>query len=439
MNDKTRERGIHELYRQNPEQAEIALFGRRVDPVTRRGFLHRAGLAAMSAAIGASVHYWRNFPAGLIPAALADSPEPFRIPGKDPGLLVLNDRPINAETPAHLLDDEVTPADKLFVRNNGLPPAKVDPAAWTLTIDGEACQQSKTFTLADLKKRFEQHTLQLVIECGGNGRSEFYPPAGGNQWTTGAVGCPEWTGVRLADVLNDCGIAKSAVYIGYYGADTHPSGDPKKVVISRGVPMTKALEDETLIAWAMNGADMPAVNGHPLRLVCGGWPGSTSGKWLTRVAIRDRVHDGTKMGGKAYRVPCEAVAPGEKVADSAMCIIEAMPVKSLITFPRSGIVHKSGQSLDVRGHAWAGDDSVARVDISIDFGQTWQRAALRKPKNRLAWQHFASTISFPAKGYYEIWARATDSKGRAQPMIVPGWNPKGYLNNACHRIAIRVA
>ena len=436
---KTTERGIHELYRQDPEAAERALWGRRADPVSRRGFLHGAGLLAMGAALGASMRYWRHFPAGLIPAALAESEEPFRVPGKDPGLLVLNDRPINAETPAHLLDDEVTPAARLFVRNNGIPPARIEPDTWTLTVDGEAARQAKTFSLAELQRQFKHHTLQLVLECGGNGRSEFYPPAGGNQWTTGAVGCPKWTGVRLADVLRAVGIRDNAVYVGYHGADLHPSGDAGKPVISRGVPMKKALEDETLIAWAINGADMPALHGHPLRLVVGGWPGSTSGKWLTRIAIRDRVHDGKKMGGKSYRVPCEAVAPGEQVDDRDMCIIESMPVKSLITFPRSGIVHPAGRELEVRGHAWAGDLAVRQVDVSIDFGQTWHTAALKKPKNRLAWQRFQAKLSFPGTGYYEVWARAIDSNGRGQPMVVPGWNPKGYLNNACHRVAVRVA
>lgn len=438
MTDET-ERGIHELYRQDPDRADRLLWGRHADPVTRRGFLRKSGLAAMSAALGATLPFWRDYPAGLIPAALADSVEPFRIPGKDPGLLVLNDRPVNAETPAHLLDDDVTPASRLFVRNNGIPPANIDTARWTLTIDGEAVETAKAFSLADLKQQFEHHTLQLLLECGGNGRSEFYPPASGNQWTTGAVGCPEWTGVRLADVLATCGVEDNARYIGYYGADLHPSGDKKKTVISRGVPMKKALEDETLIAWAIGGKDMPVMNGHPLRLVCAGWPGSTSGKWLTRIAVRDRVHDGTKMGGKSYRVPCEPSAPGEKVAERDMCIIEAMPVKSLITFPQSGIVHKAGSSLSVRGHAWAGDLAVSRVDLSIDFGQTWQPTTLNKPKNRLAWQRFQHSVDFPETGYYEIWARAVDSQGRGQPMVVPGWNPKGYLNNACHRIAVRVA
>jgi DMSO/TMAO reductase YedYZ molybdopterin-dependent catalytic subunit len=262
------------------------------------------------------------------------------------------------------------------------------------------------------------------------------PPASGNQWSTGAVGCPVWTGVRLRDVLKHVGLKDDAVYVAYYGADRHASGDTSKVPISRGVPLQKALEDESIIAWAMNGEDMPLHNGHPLRMVCGGWPASVSGKWLKKIVVRDRVHDGAKMTGTSYRVPCKPVAPGSVVPDDEMCIIEAMPVKSLITFPKSGIEHRQAEALEVRGHAWAGDDRIRRVDVSIDFGATWRKARLERPANRLAWQHWQADVEFPQAGYYEVWARATDASGRAQPMVMPAWNPKGYLNNACHRIAV---
>ncbi len=121
-----------------------------------------------------------------------------------------------------------------------------------------------------------------------------------------------------------------------------------------------------------------------------------------------------------------------------MCLIEAMPVKSLVTLPRSGITHSLEKALPVRGHAWAGDSAVKRVDVSIDFGQSWQPAELSAAANRNAWQRWTSSVQFPQAGYYEIWARATDDAGTAQPMVLPGWNPRGYLNNACHRVAIRV-
>ncbi len=202
--------------------------------------------------------------------------------------------------------------------------------------------------------------------------------------------------------------------------------------------MEKALEDESLIAWSMNGKPLPALHGYPLRLICGGWPASVSGKWLNRLVVRNQIHDGAKMQGRSYRVPCNPVAPGAEVADEDMCIIESMPVKSLVTFPRSGIEHPLASSLPVRGHAWAGDRTVAEVFTSIDFGATWQSTKLQSPANRLAWQHWSTSLKFPQAGYYEVWARAVDSTGTSQPMVLPGWNPKGYLNNATHRIGVLV-
>ena len=296
------------------------------------------------------------------------------LPGKHPEMLVLNDRPVNAETPPHLLDETLTSASRFFVRNNGIVPDRsvLDPSKWTLTIEGESVKNKKVFTLQELKTQFKQYTYALTLECGGNGRKEFDPPAKGNQWSLGAVGCAAWTGVRLADVLAAAGLKKDAVYIGYYGRDTHLSGDLQKTVISRGVPIEKALDEHSLIAWAMNGEDLPVLNGFPLRLVFGGWPASASGKWLSWIVVRNKIHDGPKMGGQSYRVPCRPVAPGTKVPDEEMCIIESMPVKSLITYPKSGAMIKEGRRLDIRGHAWAGELEVRAVDYSVDFGASWQ-------------------------------------------------------------------
>lgn len=394
-------------------------------------------MASFAGIIGAEIVYGLKMPSGYVPLALQE-PDPFKMFDKNTEMVVLNDKPWNMEARAHLLDDKVTPNEAIFIRNNGLVPETIDVENWTLTIDGESVKQEKTYTLEELKSKFKHHTYQLTLECGGNGRSEFDPPAKGNQWTVGAVYCAEWTGVRLRDVLEDVGIKDDAVYFGYHAADIHLSRDPKKEPISRGAPMAKAMQDETLLAFKMNGKDIPLVHGYPLRVIAGGWPASVSGKWLQRISIRNIVHDGTKMTGSAYRVPCKPVAPGEKVADEDMCIIESMPVKSLITYPKSGATLAKGKKLSIRGHAWAGELEVAKMEYSIDFGSTWKTCKLEKPVNRLAWQHFSAEVDFPQEGYYEVWAKATDSNGVAQPMLLPGWNPKGYLNNACHRIAVKI-
>ena len=405
---------------------------------SRRQFISKSALASFASLLGSNIVFGEFLPKGLEPIGITHFDQNSPLTGKSPYLTVLNDRPVNAETAPHLLNDDLTPNDLFFVRNNGIPPLSIDPTKWTLTIGGESAKMTKSFTIADLKSKFENHTLNITLECGGNGRKEFNPPAKGNQWSTGAVGCASWTGVKLKDVLNDVGIKADAVYIGYYGADTHLSGDPNKNSISRGVTISKAMEDESMIAWSMNGKNIPVLNGHPLRLVIGGTPASCSGKWLEKIVIRNKVHDGAKMIGQSYRVPCDPVAPGTKVKDEDMCIIEKMPVKSLITSPKTGATIKTTQTLPLRGHAWTSASEVTRVEYSIDFGMHWESCELSKPKNRYHWQQFSASASFPKIGYYEVWARATDSEGNTQPIILPGWNPKGYLNNACHRIAVKV-
>ena len=422
--------GLHEYFETNPETADKAFFGREAHP-DRRGFLRGAGLATMGAMVGAAIPFHRNMPTGLVPAAFAQENV---LVGKD-GLTLLNDRPVNAETPAHLLDDAITPTNRHFIRNNGTPPDSPDAATWKLTVDG-LVDNPTDYSIADLKEKFEVVTMALAIECGGNGRAAFDPPAKGNQWTLGAVACSEWTGVRLKDVLTAGGVKDNVIYTAHVGADEHLSGNPDKLPISRGMPIAKAMSDNVLIAWAQNGADIHPMNGAPLRLVVPGWPGSLSHKWLTRIYLRDQVHDGPKMTGTSYRVPKYPVAPGTKVPKEDFEIIERMPVKSLITSPETG--KAGGKELEVRGHAWSGDRTVDKVEVSMDFGATWQDADLNAPINDGAWQNWRAKLTFPSNGYYEVWARATDSEGDMQPFAID-WNPKGYLNNTMHRIAVTVA
>ena len=404
----------------------------------RRGFLKKTSLAAIATTLGSEIVFADKLPRKYLPIALG---EKDALKGKNVDMIVQGDKPWNVESPLNLLDDRVTPVDKMFIRNNGLIPENIDVKNWTLTIDGESVSAPKTYTFEELKKKFKHYTYQLTLECGGNGRSGYYPAASGNQWGQGAVHCAEWTGVKLKDILKDVGIKSDAVYIGYHGKDLHLSRDPKKESISRGVPITKAMEDETLIAWQLNGKDIPEFHGYPLRLVIGGWPASVSGKWLSRISVRNKVHDGAKMEGHSYKLPKNPVPPGTEIptTDEFFRIIESMPVKSIITFPKTGAVITSTEILPIRGHAWAGDKSVKKVEVSIDFGATWQNCKLEAPVNRLAWQHWNANIKFPIKGYYEVWVKATDDAGVAQPMVIPSWNPGGYLNNACERIAVKVS
>jgi sulfite oxidase len=221
----TIERSIEELYQDDRERADALAFGRRTR-IDRRGFLGASALAAMGAVVGGAIPFAARMPAGLIPAALAQAPvappkgpQYLNFPGKSDKLVVLGDRPLVAETPEHLLDDDTTPIDKFFIRNNGqLPEPAKDPDSWKIVVDGEVNQKLE-LTLAELKAKFRPVTQRMVLECGGNGRSFFSPQARGNQWSNGGVGCAEWTGVRLADVLKAAGVKSSAIFTGNYGAD----------------------------------------------------------------------------------------------------------------------------------------------------------------------------------------------------------------------------
>lgn len=356
---------------------------------------------------------------------------------KDQRLVVLGETPLVAETPASLLDAETTPAERFFIRNNGNPPQTTNVANWTLTIDGEV-EKPLRLTLGDLKENYRQVTRHMVLECGGNGRAFFDPPANGNRWTHGGVGCAAWTGVALADVLADAGLTRAAIYTAHYGADTPVSGDPSKPALSRGVRIEKAREPHTMLVWGMNGAPLPPGHGGPLRLIVPGWPGSASQKWLTRITIRDREHDGPGMRGFSYRLPVKPMIPGEVVDPSNFRVLESMPVRSIITSPAEGARIAAAPNLEMGGFAWAGNDAVARVEASVDGG-AWREAVLKPPRNRYDWQRWRAAIALPPSGAAVLRVRATDTAGNVQPETPANWNPGGYGGNAIHRIAVWIA
>jgi len=446
-----RERSIAELYGEDPVRADRVVFGRRTGP-TRRGFLQGAGLAGMSAAVGGPIVFAAHMPMGLIPAAFAqegkaeapppeeaERPHKLKFPGKDDNLVVLAQEPLVAETPERLLDDETTPTLKFFIRNNGDVPAPIaDPEAWKLAIDGEVARPLE-LSLGELKKRGQVKTSRMVLECAGNGRSFFAPQACGEQFSNGGVGCAEWTGIALADLLRAAGLKPTAAYTAHYGADRALSGEPGKPPLSRGMPIKKAMDGASMLVWAMNGKPLESIHGAPLRLVVPGWPGSLSHKWLTKITLRDSVHDGVGMLGTSYRVPIKPMVPGGKTDEANFKILESLPVRGILTNPANGTRYASGtRQLKLRGAAWAGDLDVSRVDVSLDFGASWQRATLMPARNRYDWRRWSMTVAVPSDGYYEIWVRATDAAGKMQPHIAGGWNPQGYGANPMHRIAVLI-
>src|SRR4051812_29114480 len=410
---------------------------------SRRFFPGSTGLAAMGAVMGGAMTISESTSAnaqGAAPAPTAPKgPQYLKFPGKNEGLVVLGDRPLVAETPQSLLDDDTTPTAKFYIRNNGqIPEAAKDADGWKLIIDGEV-DKPVEITLGDLKKKYKAVTRRMVLECGGNGRAAFQPPARGNQWTNGGAGCAEWTGVPLADVLKAAGPKKSAIYTAHYGTDLHLSGDASKPPLSRGVPLAKALDPYTMLVWGMNGEPLPNIHGGPLRLIVPGWAGSASQKWLNKITLRDKEHDGPGMTEFSYRVAIKPMVPGDKGDPKNFRILQSMPVRSIITAPANGAKLAAGiKELKLRGASWAGDLVVKQVDVSTDFGATWMKMTLAKPKNKFDWQRWSGTVKLPSDGYFEVWARATDEKGVMQPHQAGFWNPQGYGGNAMHRIAVLV-
>ncbi len=360
-------------------------------------------------------------------------------PSKDKRLETIEEMPLVIQTPVHLLDADTTPTSRFFIRNNGqVPDIAGENDDWRLKIEGEV-ETPLDLSVAELKTRFETVSLHMVLECGGNGRTFFQPAPKGTPWKHGGVGCAEWTGVRLADVLSAAGVKESGIYTAHYGADAVVPGSNDAEALSRGMRIEKAREPHTLLAFGMNGEPLPLAHGGPLRLVVPGWPGSLSQKWLNRILIRDREHDGKGMLGTSYRMPRRPLIPGGAHEGVPFDVLESMPVRSIITAPAHGRRYSPAtREILLRGAAWAGDEEIDRVDVSKDNGATWIAAELDPPRNRYDWVRWNASVPFETDGYYELVARATTKAGIAQPFVPNNWNPGGYACNAMHRIAILI-
>ncbi|MYF99101.1 sulfite oxidase [Candidatus Poribacteria bacterium] len=404
-------------------------------PTTRRDFLFNIGKVALLASIGTfgagcEAVNQGLFSRGLMPVVFDDL-QAAELPKSD--MLVHTESPFNGEFAPHYLNDYVTPTERHFVRNNsGIPERAInyDLNGWKLIIDGEV-HKELALSMEDLQQ-FPQVTMEVVLECAGNGRSLFDPEVSGTPWQRGAIACSEWTGVRLRDVLQEAGLKPSAVYTGNYGEDIPNDGSEP---FSRGIPIEKAMDENTLIALEMNGEVLPAAHGFPARLIVPGWIGSAMQKWINRIWVRDQVHDSEKMIGYSYRIPKYPIEPGNKPPIEDMQIATAWRVKSLITQPQSHMEFNTGTPINIRGHAWAGENHIEKVLVSTNFGVHWQETQLILPSNRYAWYHWETELNLTNKGYYEIWARAYDDEGNTQPFIQP-WNPKGYLGNVIHRLPV---
>jgi len=341
-----------------------------------------------------------------------------------------SERPLTGSVPAHEHDFEWTPTDRMYIRNNLFTP-DLDAAKHRLTVKG-LVNRELTFSIDELKKAFPNVTLAGMLECAGAGRTNFQPTPRGTPWSgTGGMGCPQWTGVRLADVLQAAGVKDGAVHVSGQGGDFGAVATVAPVI--RSIPMSKAMDEETLIAWGMNGAPLPKIHGGPLRLVVPGWAGSASTKWVHTVTVLNAPFKGTYMDN-SYRIPKYPIAAGGRMPPDAVST-EGWPIKSMITYPAPGATFKGTDRVTVRGKAWVGEGSIDRVEISTDEGVTWQRADLPRGGPARAWKTFTFDFQPQRFGYVTFLARATDSRGNTQP-IASYWNPLGYFWNGVHRVGV---
>jgi DMSO/TMAO reductase YedYZ molybdopterin-dependent catalytic subunit len=348
--------------------------------------------------------------------------------GKDK-LIIRSLRPPDFETPVSLLNTYITPNDAFYVRSH-MPIPQVDAAAFALKVGGEV-NSPLTLSVDEIRK-LPAHTITVTLECAGNGRGFFQPALAGIQWEKGAVSTARFTGARMADVLKKAGVTTAGINVEMHAADRPPGTMPAFV---RQVPMAKAMHPDTLIAYAMNGEPVPLVHGFPLRAIIPGWEGAYSVKWLNALNVLAKDSDSFWVAS-GYRYPTRRVAPGAAVDAKDMAPLTGLVVKSLITTPADGSTHAVGK-VQVGGFAWAGEDDIKAVDISLDNGATWRPARLTGEQARYSWRRFEFEFNAARPESQLILSRATDSRGRMQPALSQ-WNPSGYLWNQFDSIRIEV-
>jgi len=380
---------------------------RQEGALTRRGFLIATGVAALGA--------------GLRGGASAQPP-PAPIAGKEK-LIVRSGRPVNLEARLADLKDFYTPEELFYVRNN-YDAAPIDPAQWSLKIEGEA-GNPVVLRLDDLRK-LPMLTQDVTLECAGNGRSFHRPRASGIQWEHGAVGNAAWKGVRLADVLALATPTASAQHVAFDGADTPPT--PQAPDFIRSVPMWKALERHTMIALEMGGKPIPHLHGGPARVVVPGFVGSASIKWLERLMLLTEEFNGFYMKSN-YTAP-------RADNDKEIYSLQSLEVKSVIVGPADGARLPAGRT-PVWGWAWSGEGELTGLDVSTDGGQTWTPGKFTGPWGRYSWRKWEHEWDAKA-GTHTVMARATDSLGRVQPTTRAS-NRLGYRWNVIHAVKVDVA
>ncbi|XP_041097851.1 sulfite oxidase, mitochondrial isoform X1 [Polyodon spathula] len=369
-------------------------------------------------------------------------------PPRHPALKINSLKPFNAEPPSEILSENFLTPNVFFFKRNHLPVPEVDPERYRLEISGEGIPKALSLTLEDLKTKFPKHTVTATLQCAGNRRSEMnkIKQVKGLDWGIAAISNAQWGGARLREVLEHAGYRHggSAQHVQFEGLDKDVSGTP----YGASIPLRKALADDgdVLLAYEMNGEELPRDHGFPLRAVVPGIVGARNVKWLGKIIV-SAEESKSHWQQNDYKGFSPSV-DWDTVDFKSAPAIQELPIQSAITEPRDGaLLERSGEQVTVRGYAWSGGGrEVVRVDVSLDGGKTWQVATLRSGEDAppvgqaWAWKLWELSAPFPQEGeQLEIVCKAVDNSYNMQPdSVAPIWNLRGVLSNAWHRVRVSV-
>jgi DMSO/TMAO reductase YedYZ molybdopterin-dependent catalytic subunit len=373
-----------------------------------------------------------GLPSGLRESAVLDT-----LAGKVP-LIRLTARPPNCETPLEYFRNLITPADAFFVRYHLPDVPDPDAPSWRLRIGGPAARNPLTLTLDDLRRNFPTAEVTAVCLCSGNRRGLFQPHVQGIQWGYGAMGNARWTGVRLKELLAKAGVSAQAVEIAFDGADAPPL--PATPDFVKSLPAWKAMDENTIVAYAMNDAPLPRWNGFPLRLVVPGWTATYWVKHLNGIQALDSPLDNFWVR-TAYRVPKGKFATVDRFLSQETEVntpITEIVVNSLITEPATGSRLPAGRPIAVKGIAWDGGAGISAVEVSADGGKRWAGAVMGENPGRFSFRAWSATLTPAGSGPVAIQCRATNTIGQTQTEELIA-NPAGYNHNLMHRVEIQLS
>src|ERR1700682_1983706 len=395
--------------------------------VTRRQLLGAAAVGGLALSKPAWAETMTELP---LPGGPGARPITTGFPQKGP-MILQRTRPPLLETPFEVFDKGVfTPTDQFYVRWHwAVIPTDIDVGKFSLTVRGHV-NQTLSLSLNDILG-LPSVELAAVNQCSGNSRGFFQPRVPGGEWANGAMGNALWTGVRLKDVLDKAGVKPGAVQVRFKGLDEPVVADAPHFM--KSLDIDHARDGEVMIAYAMNGEQLPLVNGFPLRLVVPGWYATYLVQMLNDIEVRN-APDTNYWTRVAYAIPDTpqaSIPPGE--TNVKMVPINRMVPRSFVTNLASGQQVKTAAPTMVRGIAFGGDSGVARVDYSVDCGQSWREAPLGKDEGKYGFRQWQTQFTLPSLGKYSLLTRCANSNGVAQP-DTPNWNPAGFMRNVMESV-----